>query len=222
MPPSVPRPRMTPLAARPLLAAFLIGATLGCAPRARPLAGVEAPRALPTAQLAGAQRLQFRWSYDDGNVVGRGEGVARVVAPDSARLDFFIQGGLGGGGTAFLIGDALDAPGGDFVRRLLPPPALLWASLGRLAVPPATDTVARSDGGLLRADIGRQPVFRVTFEGAALRRVERIDGGRLQEWVARGEGGRVEYVHETSGRRLVLEITSQERVEGFDASIWER
>jgi len=204
------------------LGALLELLTLGCAPRAAPLDGAPAPARLPTAQLTGAQRIQFRWSYDDGSLIGRGEGLARVAAPDSARLDFFMDGGLGGGGTAFLLGDSVDAPGGDFVRRLLPPPALLWASLGRLAVPAAADTTARTDGALLRADIGRDPVYRVTFDGAALRRVERIAGGRLQEWVTRTSNAVVEYRHETSGRRLVLEITRQERVEGFDASIWSR
>jgi hypothetical protein len=105
---------------------------------------------------------------------------------------------------------------------MVPPPVLLWASLGRLAVPAAADTVARMDEGLLRADIGVNPVWRATFEGQRLRRVEHIADGRLQEWVARASDTRVEYRHEASRRRLSLSITSVERVEGFDASIWTR
>ena len=196
-------------------------ATLACAPRAAPLLGAPAPAHLPSAQLSGSQRVVFRWELDDGSLRYRGEGVARVSAPDSARLDFFLDGGMGGG-TAYLIGREIDAPGGDFVRRLLPPPPLLWAALGRLAVPPAADTLARAEDNTLRADIGHDPTFRVTFQGDRLRRVERIEGGRRQEWVATSDDGTVEYRHEAAGRRLLLTITKTERVEGFDASIWTR
>lgn len=206
-------------ALRLLLLAPLVASA--CAPRAAPLVGAPAPAVLPEGRLAGSQRLVFRWEFEDGTLFGRGEGVARVTAPDSARLDFFLDGGMGGG-TAYLIGETLEAPGGDLVRRLLPPPALLWAALGRLAVPAAADTVARRDGAELRADIGADPVFRATFDGGALRRLERIAGGRVQEWVARTEDDRVDYRHEPSRRRLSLTITAAERVEGFDASIWTR
>ena len=202
------------------LVATVALAAAACAPRAAPLVGAPVPARLPAAALDAPRQIVFRWSLEDGTLVARGEGVARVAPPDSARLDFFLDGGAGGG-TAFLIGDALDAPGGDFVRRLLPPAPLLWASLGRLAVPPG-DTVARLDGGVLRADIGGGPVYRVSFEGDSLRRVERIDGGRLQEWVARSAEGRIEYRHEASGRRLSLEVTRVASPGGFDASIWAR
>ena len=199
----------------------MAAAIAACAPRARPLVGAPAPAAFPDTRLRGAERVVFRWTYDDGSLVARGEGVARIAAPDSVRLDLFVDSGMGGG-TAFLIGDQLEAPGGDLVRRLLPPPALLWASLGRLAVPAAADTVARLEGAVLRADIGTEPVYRAAFEGTRLRRLERIDGGRVQEWVDRGTGASVQYEHESSGRKLSLSITTRERVEGFDASIWQR
>lgn len=203
-----------------LVAATLVLSAAACAPRAAPLAGAPVPARLPDARIDAPRQVFFRWELEDGTLVARGEGVARVVPPDSARLDFFLDGGAGGG-TAFLIGDAFDAPGGDLVRRMLPPAPLLWASLGRLAVPPG-DTVARLDGGVLRADIGTGPVYRVSFEGDSLRRVERIDGGRLQEWVARTAEGRIEYRHEPSGRRLSLDVTRVTTPGGFDASIWAR
>jgi hypothetical protein len=203
------------------IAPFALAATMACAPRAAPLVGAPAPARLPQAQLSGSQRIVFSWELDDGTLRYRGEGVARVSAPDSARLDFFLDGGMGGG-TAYLIGREVQAPGGDFVRRLLPPPPLLWAALGRLAVPPAADTVARAEGSTLRVDIGHDPTFRVTFEGDQLRRVERIEGGRRQEWVATASDSTVDYRHEAAGRRLHLKINKSERVEGFDASIWER
>ena len=203
-----------------LVGATILLAPLACAPRAAPLAGAPVPARLPQAQLAEPRQIVFRWELEDGTLTARGEGVARVAPPDSARLDFFLDGGAGGG-TAFLLGDAIEAPGGDMVRRMLPPAPLLWASFGRLAVPPG-DTTARLDAGVLRADIGTGPVYRVAFEGDSLRRVERIDGGRLEEWVARAADGRVEYRHEASGRRLTLNVTRVLSPRGFDASIWAR
>lgn len=211
--------RSFPSLALSVCAAGLLAA--GCAPHVRPLVGAPAPSVLPEARLTGHTRMVFRWEYSDGNLVGRGEGVARLAAPDSLRLDFFLDGGAGGG-TAFLIGDSLTAPGGDFVRRLLPTPALLWAAVGRLAVPPAADTVARVDGPALRADVGAEPLFRVTFDDGRLSRLERIEGGRLQEWVSRPDPATVEYRHEITRRQLSLKITRQDTVEAFDGDVWGR
>lgn len=205
------------------LAAF-VAAAAGCAPRAQPLAGTPTPVVrLPSAVIApGARRIVFKWEYkeQDGGFSGRGEGVARVVAPDSARLDFFVEGGFGGG-WAVLVGDQLTVPGPDFVKRLIPPAPLLWAALGRNAVPASSDTTARVSGDTLRADIGRDPTWRVTFAGARLTRVERIDGGRLVEWVVR-DGDQLRYQHETGRRSLTLRLERSEEVSGFDPSIWRR
>ena len=137
-----------------------------------------------------------------------------------AELDW-VAGGFGSS-HAILIGDTLYAPGGDRIRQLLPPPALLWASVGRLAVPPAADTTARASGDTLRADIGRDPVWRVTFVGDRLARLERIEGGRVAEWIRRSPEGTVEYEHIQSGRSLRLRVTRTEEVPEFDASIWRR
>ena len=116
---------------------------------------------------------------------GRGEGAARIASPDSARLDFFLAGGFGG--AAILIGDSLDAPGGDMVRRFIPPPTLMWAALGRVALPNLPDTVDSVIDGIdvLRADIGNPVAWRLTFHGDTLVRAERVDGGRVAEWVER-------------------------------------
>lgn len=190
-----------------------------CPPRARPLVGVPAPVALPRAELPpGRQRLDFRWEYQDGDLLARGDGVARLASPDSVRIDFFLDGGMGGG-YAVLIGDQLFAPGGDQVRRFLPPIPLLWASLGRLAVPPSADTVARVDAGVLRADIGRDPTWRASFDGPRLTRLERIDGGRVVEWVTRASD-RVDYFHTTSRRTLSLTKLRVQPAADFDETIW--
>ncbi len=196
---------------------------MACAPRAQPLAGLPVDEPVPRAQLEGSRRLVFRWEYLDGSLVVRGEGVARISAPDSARLDLYLDGGVGGG-TAFLVGDTIEAPGGALVRRLLPPPPLMWAALGRMAVPAGADTVTTRDGETLRADIGREPIWRVAFTGDELVRLERIDGGRVIEFVDRTEdaGREVRYRNEADRRSLSISIQRDERVEGFDATIWDR
>jgi hypothetical protein len=196
-------------------------AATACAPRLRPLAGAPAPMRLPSAELPpGHRRIVFTWEMRDPEFHIRGEGVARLAAPDSARLDFFVGGGLGGG-RAVLIGQSLRAPGGDLVRRLVPPAPLLWAALGRLALPPAADTAVRIDGSVLRADVGAPPAWRVTFRGDTLLRLDRVSGDRIAEWVERPSPDRVRYRHETARRDLTLVMQRVvEETSPFDATIW--
>lgn len=206
---------------RLVAAACMLTATSACAPRARPLGGAPVPTLrFPDTRLApGPRRIVFTWAYQDQDgFSARGEGVGRVVAPDSARMDFFVTGGFGGG-WAILIGDQLSVPGPDIVRRLIPPAPLLWATLGRVAVPAAPDTTARVSGDTLRADVGHDPIWRVTFVGPRLVRAERIDGGRVVEWVSR-EGTTLRYENAAARRSLTLNVQRTEEVGGFDASIW--
>lgn len=197
----------------------ILGAS-GCAPRLEPLRGVPAPAvALPRAELpAGHHQVVFDWTLTDPDLTVRGEGVARVAAPDSARLDFFVGGGMGGG-WAVLTGDSLRAPGGAFVERVIPPAPLLWAGLGRLALPPTADTTVHVEGELVRADLGTPVEWRVTFRSDSLVRVERVADGRVVEWLDRADS-RVRYRHETSRRELVLTITRSQSTPAFDESIW--
>ena len=204
------------------LAAVFIMAIAGCAPpRVGALPGSLAPvRLLPRGTLPdGRRKLVFQWELRDGDISARGDGVSRIASPDSVRLDFFLGGGFGSG-AAVLIGDSLQVPGPDMVRRLVPPRALLWAALGRFDVPAERDTVVRVDGGVLRADIGVPVHWRATFRGDTLTRLERIDGGRLQEWVERATGQKVQYRNEAARRSLSLVIQRSDVVSPFDPSIW--
>jgi hypothetical protein len=192
----------------------------GCVPRAHALPGVPTREALPPIEIpAGHTRWVFDWKYEDPDIHASGDGALRAAYPDSARLDLFVGGGMGAG-AAILIGDDLRAPGPDALRRMIPPPPLLWAALGRLAVPPAADTTARLDGDTLRADIGRGNVWRVTIAGGSLRRLERIDDGRIVQSVVRADDRHVRYFDAASRRSLELVITSVDRNAEFDASIW--
>ena len=200
----------------------VLAVIVGCAPprvAALPGASVSVAR-IPRGSLPeGRRKVVFQWEMRDGDISARGDGVARISSPDSIRLDFFLAGGFGSG-AAIMIGDSLVVPGPDMARKLVPPRALLWAALGRFDVPAEKDTVVRVDGPLLRADIGMPAHWRATFRGDSLTRLERIDGGRLQEWVARSADQKVQYRNEAARRSLTLVIQHSDAVASFDPSIW--
>jgi hypothetical protein len=208
---------------RRFVTAFLFTAiAAGCAPRVAPLKGAPAPsRALPNIPLAGTHRhVVFRWDYEENSILARGEGSIRASAPDSARVDLFLAGGIPAG-YAILIGDSLRGSSANQVRRVLPPPPMLWAALGRLVVPALPDTVINVDSTTLQADIGRPATWRVTIKGNRLMQLARLSGGRIAEVVTRDDGGRLLY--EVPGRRkLWLGIIRDEEVPAFDAAIWTR
>ena len=202
----------------PVIAAALV--TVACAPRLKPLGGEVTPVAMPRTEMErGHRQLIFDWEYADQEMTGKGNGVARVAYPDSGRLDFFLAGGFAGG-SAVLIGDSLQLPGIDLFRRLIPPPPLLWALLGRSAFPVTRDTAVRRDGEFLRADLGKPVQWRATFRSDSLIRLERVDGDRIIEWIEHAPGRRIEYRQEVSRRSLKLQITRVDTVGSFDASIW--
>jgi hypothetical protein len=200
--------------------AIVMAAAVGCVPSAAPLKGVPAPdRSLPALALpSGHRHLVFKWDYEEGEIAARGDGAVRTAAPDSARLDFFLGGGLGSG-AAVLIGDSLRAPHADLARRYIPPSPMMWAVLGRLAIPALPDTVVRIDGDLLRADIGRPVQWRVGIRGDTLVELQHISGGKITESLTRGANGVL--IYEAPGARRRLELTFlRDQPGSFDASIW--
>jgi len=160
----------------------------------------------------------FKWDYEEGEIAARGDGAVRTAAPDSARLDFFLGGGLGAG-AAVLIGDSLRSPHTELARRYIPPTPMMWAALGRLAIPALPDTVVRIDGNLLRADVGRPVQWRVTIREDTLVALEHISGGKITESVTRGPLGVLTYRAPAARRRLELTVL-RDQPGSFDASIW--
>ena len=192
-----------------------------CAPRIHSLPGVAPLNAtLPSFALPPEpQKLTFKWELNDNSIVARGDGVARLGPPDHARVDLFLGGGFGAAAAAVLVGDSLFVPPGSNGRDLVPPAPLLWAALGRLALPAVPDTIIRVSGDTLRASLGAPVQWRITSVDGQLTRVERVSGDRIVEWVDRRPGKQIRY--ELSGRRsLVLDIEIQQPVAPFDASIW--
>jgi len=203
---------------RRIEAITLVG--LACAPAAAPLSGVLAPdRTLPPiAMPAGHRHLVFKWDYQEGDIAARGDGSIRTASPDSARLDFFLGGGLGAGG-AILIGDSLRTPNAALAKKYIPPPPLLWAALGRLSIPPLADTVVKIDGALTRADIGRPLQWRVTLKGDTLVALEHISDGRITESLKREANGAMTF--QAPGARRTLRLTIlRDEIGSFNASIW--
>jgi hypothetical protein len=207
--------------ARAVVVGSFVGLVACAPPRVAALPGEVAPvsRIPRTTSLLGRHTIVFDWELHDGDIIARGDGAARVAAPDSVRLDFFLAGGFGSG-AAILIGDSLQVPGTDLARRLVPPRALLWAALGQFDVPAERDTTVRVDGGVLRADIGSPVRWRATFRGDTLTRLERVDRGRSQEWVERSADQKVQYRNEAARRTLSLRIQRTDVVAPFDPSIW--
>jgi hypothetical protein len=202
------------------LFALMVASAVGCVPSAAPLKGVPAPdRTLPSLSLpVGHRHLVFRWEYQEGEIAARGDGSVRTAAPDSARLDFFLGGGLGAG-AAVLIGDSLRSPHAELARRYIPPSPMMWAVLGRLAIPPLPDTVVRIDGDLLRADVGSPVQWRVGIRGDTLVELQHISGGKIIESITRAANGVLTY--EAPGARRRLELTFlRDQPGSFDASIW--
>lgn len=201
-------------------AVLALAVVSACAPKARPLAGTPAPdRKLPVIQPPfGHRRIVFRWDYEENALIARGEGAVRYSAPDSARVDLFLNGGIGVG-SAILIDNTLRSTNQAQVERFLPPPPMMWAAFGRLALPALPDTVLTVDGETLHADIGRPAAWRVTIKANRIMQLARLSGGRIVEIVTRDEGGRLLY--EVPGRRkLWLGITRDDEVPAFNASIW--
>lgn len=191
---------------------------LACAPRVRPLGGLPHAGSIPvTALEPGHARLIFRWEYDDPIFGARGEGVARIAPPDSVRLDFFLDGGAGGG-AAVLIGDSISTPPEGDGRRYLPPVPMLWAALGVLRVS-GTDTVARVVTDTLWLELQSSSVWRAALSGPGLASLERIDGGRRREMVRR-DSLHVTYRSYSARRRLTLSALRRVPERPFDQAIW--
>jgi hypothetical protein len=195
----------------------------GCAPKLAPLVNatpVPAQEPLPVIQLPrGSQRVVFTWRLQESELEVRGDGAARITAPDSARIDLFVAGGLGSG-AAWVIGDDMRIDVPDALRRVLPPPAFLWAALGRFAIPPGRDTLVARTDSTLTAEIGPAPRWRLVLRSGRITRLERADGDKVVDRLERRADGSLVYFHAPTRRQLTLTTTRVDSVAPFDAAIW--
>ena len=190
-----------------------------CSPRLPPLTGEVVPARVPVPSLpAGSRKLVFEYRYHDSDVTLRGDGAARTTAPDSVRLDFFVN--SENVGNVIVIGDSVVQARPGISRRLLPPVPLLWAALGVFRVPPARDTAARVDSDTLRVEIAGAPAWRATFMGTDLLCLDLIEDGRIPQSLIRVSATHLHFEARAAGRSLDLIIQSVDTLPPFDASIW--
>jgi hypothetical protein len=203
------------------VAALLVAA---CAPKLAPLVNAvpvaQQREPLPRIELPRInQRIVFTWKLQEAELSVRGEGAARIAAPDSARLDLFVAGSLGSG-AAWVIGDDMRLQAPEALRRVLPPPAFLWAALGRFSIPPGADTVVARANDAITAEIGPTPRWRIGMTAGRVTKLERAEGDRLVDRLERREDGSLVYLHGPSRRQLTLVITRVDTVPAFEPSIW--
>jgi len=192
---------------------------VGCSPRLPPLLGEVVPARIPVPALPpGNRKIVFEYTYKDADVTLRGDGAARTSAPDSVRLDFFINNE--NAGNVIVIGDSLREARPKMARRLLPPVPLLWAALGVFRVPAGRDTAARVDSDTLRVEIAGAPAWRATFMGTDLLRLDLIEDGRIPQTLVRLSATHLHFDAPAAGRSLDLIINSVDTLPPFDASIW--
>ena len=190
-----------------------------CAPRAPALRGAVVPVRLPPPALPdGHLKTVFDFTYHDADVTVHGEGVARTAAPDSVRLDLFLNNEAVG--DAVMIGDSLRQARPKLTRKLLPPLPFLWAALGVFRTPGSADTTARVDSDTLRIEIAGDPAWRATFMGPELLRLDLLENGRIPQSVMRVPGVRVHFAAPRAGRTLDLLLRRVDTLPAFDASIW--
>jgi len=184
-------------------------------------------------QVAAVNRLErptqlfFDWSAREPDFRGSGQGVARLEPPDRARLDLFLDNGEQVA-EAVLIGDDLHIPPWVEVG-MIPPPPLLWASLGVFRPGPEAELLEVRGLSQLSVDY-RLP------EGLGLRfHVEgrRVVGASVLEdddvvrtlAVAEADAGsrfpsEATYRDLPDFRQLEVALSSVEYVEAFPPDIW--
>ncbi len=221
------------------LTAGLFGSLLGCGPgRLAPPSGAPAPDPVALEERLRAatvpdspQQVNFAWTLDERGSRIRGDGVARLEAPERIRLDLF-----GTRGETYLIaalvGSEYRLPPQVAGSVTLPSPSLLWSAIGVLQ-PPAgarlSSATTTETGAELRynSQDGQQFVF--TFDSASgqprLVQVQRASPRGVVESVGieRGTDGsitRTRYRDYPAFRELTLEVRSIRTDQSFPASIW--
>lgn len=213
-----------------VLLAFVAVAASGCAARGAPIQLPEARELAREASAASTResrvRAVFAWSMAEADARFSGDGVAHIGTDDRARIDLF---GPRGDGylSAILVGDVLALPPGAPADAPVPPPALLWSTVGVFRPPSGAELVAsrRSGARVVLEYAGAEGTWRFTFEGDRLVGAE-LDGLRGRQSVElRGLGPgrlpeRAVYRDHTAFRELVLTLVDAEDPAEFPPDIW--
>lgn len=205
------------------LVAVLAGCATGQGAAAAPDPQEEARLEAATAPAQRAQ-ITFDWNLTDRDARFSGRGVLRLDRGRRARVDLF--GPRGETLAAAIVEDESMRVVPEAAAAMLPPPAMLWASLGVFRRPvdaPLTGTRRSDDGISLEYSRDRtQWLFR--FESDRLRAAEWTDGSgrRTVELTGRSDGfpGQAVFRDWTEFRELTLRVTDVEERAAFEPDVW--
>jgi len=181
-----------------------------------------------TTQLEAPLRVVFDWSARElSGARISGAGVARAEPPYRARLDLFLDNNEAVAQAALVDGD-MRLPTG-LPDELLPPPHLLWGTLGVFR-PGRDQTLLGGEtiGGVLRVRYRLEDLTEIHYQvsGGRVLGVERLRSGTVVQRVEMEYSDseqvptRATYRDLAEGRELVIDRTSVERVEPFPPDIW--
>jgi hypothetical protein len=209
-----------------IVAALLASCATG-APGALGTPDPDAAARLETA-TAPAHRLHviFDWNLVDREIRFSGRGVLRLDRGQRARVDLFTPQGEAVA-AAIIEGTAMRvAPAA--ASAMLPPPALLWGTIGAFRAPadaPLTGTSA-GDGSTVLEYVRDGTRWRFRFQDDTLRHTEwtTAAGGRrtveLRGAAAFGLPAEASFRDWTEFRELTLRVTDIEETTGFDPDAW--
>lgn len=174
-------------------------------------------------------RVVFDWKINESGARFEGRGVARMEPDYKARLDLFLENGELVVSAA-LVDDDLRLPGAA-PPGLIPPPPLLWASLGVFRPGADAELLGGADLGDGRLQIryglsdGQQLRYEVV-EGRIVQ-VELLDAEEVSESMGLERGTthtslpeRALYRNVAAFRELDVRATESGRVEAFPPEIW--
>lgn len=225
------RPRI-PAPGLVVLPALVLVSACGGPPPAPPAEPLDAREVSLEAQrvtrLDVPTRILFDWSAAEQGARFSGRGVARLEPPYRARLDLFLPGGETVARAALVEGE-LRLPAG-VPPGLIPPPRLLWASVGVVRPGQGAGLLGAEalDGGRVRLRYGYADgeEIRYVVRGGALEAVELFrDGDQVASVdLTVEEGSRYPreavYRDLPSFQELRLTRTAAEEVEPFPPDIW--
>lgn len=170
-------------------------------------------------------QVTFDWSMTDRDARFSGRGVLRVDSGYRARVDLF--GPRGETLAAAVVVDGVMRVVPEAAAGMLPPPAMLWASLGVFRRPddaPLTGTTV-SDDEMRLVYTRDRTAWHFQFAGERLRATEWTDGAGRRTVELSGESGaalpaEASFRDWTEFRELTLRVTEVEERAAFEPDVW--